>query len=234
MFPASYFHRWICRTNLNLLHGSYTQTDQKQYSSSVVGLETIHCSHTNLFLSQGKRGKGAAAKENLPQWPWILSGKLLLLSVSTGQCKLTPAVRSPPGHMLGTHRDVCPENPLGHNEWDGPTEHPEQHGASTCSMHRTLQRVWGDVWIKCVANGSARLGAWPWKHLASLLQTRLVCDCPPWSSALWLRNANVLRVRALLFVTVLSFLLAYISVSQKTFKPQQKHGALFPKVSSCT
>lgn len=49
--------------------------------------------------------------------------------------------------------------------------------------------------------------AWSWKHLATPLQTRLACECPPWSSAPQLRSANAVRVRPLLCVTVLSSLL---------------------------
>lgn len=156
-----------------------------------------------LFLCLGKRGKEAAAKVILSQCPLPTSGKpMFLISFSTGQCRLPTAVR-PHTDTCHALTGTCAGKILGDQ---GPTE-SEMDTLSTlpstvhqhvlhCSMHRALQRLWGDVWIKCTANGSARLEAWSWKHLATLLQTRLVCDCPPWSSARWLRNANALRVRA--------------------------------------
>lgn len=167
-----------------------------------MGLETTQKSYTKLFLCQGKRGKEAAAKVILPQCPLPTSGKLMFLSFSTGQCRLTTAARPPYGHMPGTHRRVLGKSfgTRGPTESEMDTLSPltstVHQRVLHCSMHRALQRLWGDVWIKCTANGSARLEAWWWKHLATLLQTRLACDCPPWSSARWLRNANVLRVTA--------------------------------------
>lgn len=104
---------------------AHTHKQTENSTNPTVGLETIHRSPPNLFLWQGRRGKEAAAKVILSQGPLTMSGKLVLLRVSTGQCRphRTQAGHSQgpvPGESSGTR---------GPTVGDGHSKHPQQHAA---------------------------------------------------------------------------------------------------------
>lgn len=142
-----------------ILDGSRTQTDWQQHSSSTVGLENIHRWHPNLSL--GKRQGGSCQGSSVPvainharkagaaqSWHW--------------------AVQTPQDTAWALR--MCARRIL----WDQGTHWAPW--AAQCVLSLQRAQVCGDVWIKYLAHGSAGLGAWPWEHLATLLQRRLVCD----------------------------------------------------------